>query len=93
MHGEPTWCSLYRHIIPRLVAAGHRGIAPDLVGFGRSDKPTASTDYTDAHNVEWMRQVLFAPLDLRGITFFGRTGAAWWVCDWWRPIRTDTRGW
>ena len=72
MHGEPTWCYLYRHIIPRLVAAGHRVIAPDLVGFGRSDKPTASTDYTYARNVEWMRQVLFDHLDLRGITFFGQ---------------------
>ena len=42
MHGEPSWSFLYRHVIPPLVAAGHRVIAPDLVGFGRSDKPTAT---------------------------------------------------
>jgi haloalkane dehalogenase len=46
MHGEPTWSYLYRHIIPQLVAKGHRVLAPDLVGFGRSDKPAARTDYT-----------------------------------------------
>ena len=50
LHGEPTWSHLYRRIIPRLVAAGHRCIAPDLVGFGRSDKvtderPAASGDF------------------------------------------------
>lgn len=72
MHGEPSWCYLYRHMIPPLVAAGHRVIAPDLVGFGRSDKPTRTTDYTYARHVEWMRQVLFDHLDLRSITFFGQ---------------------
>ena len=41
MHGEPSWSYLYRHMIPILTAAGHRVIAPDLVGFGRSDKPAA----------------------------------------------------
>ena len=44
MHGEPSWCYLYRKMIPILLAAGHRVIAPDLVGFGRSDKPTEQTD-------------------------------------------------
>src|SRR5947207_7617224 len=46
LHGEPSWCYLYRRMIPPLVARGHRVLAPDLVGFGRSDKPAARTDYT-----------------------------------------------
>ncbi len=72
MHGEPSWCFLYRHMVPILVEAGHRVIAPDLVGFGRSDKPTEQSDYTYARHVEWMRQALFDRLDLRDITFFGQ---------------------
>lgn len=72
MHGEPSWSFLYRHMIPVLVAAGHRVVAPDLVGFGRSDKPTEQGDYTYARHVEWMRQALFDRLDLRAITFFGQ---------------------
>jgi haloalkane dehalogenase len=72
MHGEPSWSYLYRHMVPVLVAAGHRVIAPDLVGFGRSDKPTERTDYTYARHVEWMRQLLFDRLDLRDITYFGQ---------------------
>ncbi len=72
MHGEPSWSYLYRHMIPILVEAGHRVIAPDLVGFGRSDKPTEQSDYTYARHVEWMRQLLFDHLDLRDITFFGQ---------------------
>jgi len=72
MHGEPSWCYLYRHMIPVLVDAGFRCIAPDLVGLGRSDKPTEMTDYTYARHVEWMASLLFDHLDLRGITFFGQ---------------------
>ncbi len=72
MHGEPSWCYLYRHMIPSLVAAGHRVVAPDLVGFGRSDKPTRQEDYSYARHVEWMRELLFEHLDLRDITFFGQ---------------------
>lgn len=72
MHGEPSWCYLYRKVIPLLVAKGHRVVAPDLVGFGRSDKPTAFSDYTYARHVEWMAGVLFDQLDLRGITYFGQ---------------------
>jgi haloalkane dehalogenase len=72
MHGEPSWSYLYRHMIPPLVAAGHRVIAPDLVGFGRSDKPTEQSDYTYARHVEWMRELLFDHLDLRDITFFAQ---------------------
>jgi haloalkane dehalogenase len=72
MHGEPSWSFLYRHVIPPLVAAGHRVIAPDLVGLGRSDKPTEKSDYTYARHVDWMGQLLFGHLDLRHITFFGQ---------------------
>ena len=72
MHGEPTWAFLYRHMIPALVAAGHRCIAPDLIGFGRSDKPASTSDYSYAKHVEWMREALFDHLDLHDITFFGQ---------------------
>ncbi|MEG9862287.1 MAG: haloalkane dehalogenase [Parvularculales bacterium] len=71
MHGEPSWCYLYRHIIPPLVAQGHRVIAPDLAGFGRSDKPTELTDYTYENHVRWMSDWLTA-LNLTDITFFGQ---------------------
>lgn len=72
MHGEPSWSFLYRHMIPVLVAAGHRVIAPDLVGFGKSDKPTETSDYSYARHVGWMQALLFDHLDLRDITFFGQ---------------------
>ena len=68
MHGEPSWCFLYRKMIPTLTAAGLRCIAPDLVGFGRSDKPTARESYTYAAHVEWMRSALLDALDLHDIT-------------------------
>jgi haloalkane dehalogenase len=58
MHGEPSWSYLYRKMIPILVEAGHRVIAPDLVGFGRSDKPSQRSDYTYQRHVEWMESVL-----------------------------------
>ena len=67
MHGEPSWCFLYRKMIPVLTAAGLRCIAPDLVGFGRSDKPTARAAYTYANHVEWMRSALLDALDLRNV--------------------------
>jgi haloalkane dehalogenase len=72
MHGEPSWCYLYRHMIPTLVAAGHRVIAPDLVGFGRSDKPADTADYSYARHVAWMSELLFGHLDLSDITYFGQ---------------------
>jgi haloalkane dehalogenase len=72
MHGEPSWCFLYRKMIPVLTAAGLRCIAPDLVGFGRSDKPTERTDYTYARHVEWMRATLFDALDLHDVTLVGQ---------------------
>jgi len=67
LHGEPSWCYLYRKMIPILVAAGHRVIAPDLVGFGRSDKPDKRDDYTYKRHVGWM-QSLLDQLQLDGIT-------------------------
>jgi len=72
MHGEPSWSFLYRRVIPVLVAAGHRVIAPDLVGFGRSDKPADVADYSYAAHVAWMSEVVFGVLDLRDATFFGQ---------------------
>lgn len=67
MHGEPTWSYLYRHMIPRFTAAGHRVIAPDQVGFGKSDKPAERGDYTYQRHVFWMGEVV-RKLDLTGIT-------------------------
>ncbi|MDG2908605.1 MAG: haloalkane dehalogenase [Acidimicrobiales bacterium] len=72
VHGEPSWSFLYRHVIPPLVGAGHRVVVPDLVGFGRSDKPTEHSDYTYARHVAWLRQLVVDHLDLTGITFFGQ---------------------
>ena len=72
MHGEPSWCFLYRTMIPVLVDAGLRCVAPDLVGFGRSDKPVGRDDYTYARHVEWMRQLVFDVLGLQGVTFVGQ---------------------
>ena len=69
LHGEPSWSYLYRKMIAGLTAAGHRVVAPDLIGFGRSDKPTERTDYTYARHVDWTTQWLEA-LDLQHITLF-----------------------
>ena len=69
LHGEPSWSYLYRHIIPVLVAKGYRVQAPDLIGFGRSDKPAERGDYTFERHVDWMSAWL-EMLDLRGITLF-----------------------
>ncbi len=69
MHGEPTWSYLYRSMIPILLEAGLRAVAPDLVGFGRSDKPARAADHTYARHVAWMSAWLDAR-DLRGITLF-----------------------
>ena len=69
LHGEPSWSYLYRFMIPPLGAAGLRAIAPDLIGFGRSDKPTRKSDYSYATHVAWMKEFIQA-LDLRDITLF-----------------------
>ena len=68
LHGEPSWGFLYRHMIPVLLDAGLRVVVPDLIGFGRSDKPTAMKDYTYARHVEWLRSVVFDALDLSDVT-------------------------
>jgi haloalkane dehalogenase len=67
MHGEPSWCFLYRKMIPLLADAGVRALAPDLVGFGRSDKPASRNDYTYQRHVDWMSAWLGA-VDVREAT-------------------------
>jgi haloalkane dehalogenase len=67
LHGQPTWSYLYRKMIPVFVAAGRRVVAPDLVGFGRSDKPVKTGDYSYARHVAWLRAWLEA-VDLRDVT-------------------------
>lgn len=68
LHGEPSWSFLYRKMIPVLVAAGLRCVAPDLIGFGRSDKPASRDDHTYAGHVEWLRAALFDGLGLGDVT-------------------------
>lgn len=72
LHGEPSWSFLYRSMLPVLAAAGLRAIAPDMVGFGRSDKPTAIADHSYARHVEWLRELAFDVLDLRDATLVGQ---------------------
>ena len=69
LHGEPTWSYLYRKMIPGLAAAGLRAVAPDLIGFGRSDKPARLGDYSYQRHVDWLTAWIEA-LDLCGITLF-----------------------
>jgi len=69
LHGEPSWSYLYRHMIPLLADAGLRVVAPDLIGFGKSDKPCKKDDYTYAAHVDWMRQFV-ENLELNDITLF-----------------------
>ncbi|NYD43514.1 haloalkane dehalogenase [Nocardioides panaciterrulae] len=72
LHGEPTWSFLYRRVIDELVAAGVRCVAPDMVGFGRSDKPLAAADHSFARHVEWLRALAFDHLDLHDVTLVGQ---------------------
>ena len=69
MHGEPSWSYLYRKMIPVLLQAGYRVVAPDLVGFGRSDKPARKADYSYLNHVQWMKAWM-ERVDLRGATLF-----------------------
>jgi len=69
LHGEPSWAYLYRKMIPIITAAGHRAVAPDLAGFGRSDKPAARADYSYQFHMDTMT-ALVESLDLRNITLF-----------------------
>ena len=72
VHGEPTWGYLYRRMIPPLVEVGLRVVVPDLVGFGRSDKPTSLADYSFAAHVEWLRAALFDVLGLTKVFYVGQ---------------------
>ncbi|MEX2550577.1 MAG: haloalkane dehalogenase, partial [Nitriliruptoraceae bacterium] len=72
LHGEPTWSYLYRHVVPPLVDAGCRVVAPDLVGFGRSDKPVRQEDHTYARQVGWIGEALFDQLGLTEVVLFGQ---------------------
>ena len=71
LHGEPTWSYLYRHVIDALTGAGLRSVAVDLVGFGRSDKPTRAEDHSFAAHVEWVRSLVLDVLDLEDVTLVG----------------------
>ncbi len=75
LHGEPSWSYLYRKMIPGIVAAGHRAIAPDLVGFGRSDKPAEKSDYTFQRHIDWLTSFV-TQMDLRDATLFGQDWGA-----------------
>jgi len=75
LHGEPSWSYLYRKMIPGIVAAGYRAIAPDLIGFGRSDKPSEQADYTFQRHVDWLTSFL-VQLDLREVTLFAQDWGA-----------------
>lgn len=70
LHGEPSWSFLYRTMIPPLLDAGLRVVAPDLIGFGRSDKPADRTDCTFQRHLDWLRSLVVDHLDLQGVTLF-----------------------
>jgi haloalkane dehalogenase len=71
MHGEPSWSYLYRKMVPVLVDAGLRCLAPDLIGFGRSDKPVERSDYTYQRHVDWATSFV-EQVDVRDATFVGQ---------------------
>ncbi len=73
LHGEPSWSFLYRKMIPVFTAAGFRAVAPDLVGFGRSDKPASRSDYSYKKHVQWMKDWL----DAAGLTDITLLGQDW----------------
>ena len=69
LHGEPSWSYLYRKMIPILSSSGFRAVAPDLIGFGKSDKPTARSDYSYQRHIDWLKTFI-ETLDLRDMTLF-----------------------
>ncbi len=69
MHGEPSWSFLYRHMIKNVSSAGFRVLAPDLIGFGRSDKPVKISDYSYASHIQWVED-WFLALDLQNVVLF-----------------------
>ena len=90
-HGEPTWSFLWRKVIPPVRDAGYRCIAPDLAGFGRSDKPTDIEWYSYDRHVELITP-LIEELDLRDATLSSTTGAARSACAWRSSTRTASPG-
>ena len=72
LHGEPSWSYLYRHVAAALVAEGFRCVVPDLIGFGRSDKPVAVEDHSYRRHVEWVRELCFDVLGLTDVTLVGQ---------------------
>lgn len=86
MHGNPTWAYLYRKMIPALAATGRRVIAVDLVGCGRSDKPSKKSDYTLARHYDWMSKWLEA-MDLSNITLFCQDWGARSAFTWHQSTR------
>ena len=71
LHGEPSWCYLYRKMIPVFAQAGMRVLAPDLMGFGRSDKPDERSDYSYRAHVDWITD-WFRAMDVSGVTLLGQ---------------------
>jgi haloalkane dehalogenase len=71
LHGEPTWSFVWRSVLPVLAQAGVRVVAPDLIGFGRSDKPSDVADHSYAGHVAWVRTALFDALDLHDVILVG----------------------
>lgn len=72
LHGEPSWSFLYRKVMAVLAEAGLRAVAPDLIGFGRSDKPDSAGAHSYAGHVAWVRELVFDALDLRAVTIVGQ---------------------
>ncbi len=72
LHGDPSWSFLYRTMMPVLIGGGLRVVAPDLVGFGQSDKPSRVEDHSYARHVEWVRALAFDVLDLTGVPLVGQ---------------------
>jgi haloalkane dehalogenase len=72
LHGEPTWSFLYRRMVPVLTAAGLRVVAPDMIGFGRSDKPLDVSAHTYARHLTWMSALLVDHLRLADVTLVGQ---------------------
>jgi haloalkane dehalogenase len=72
LHGQPSWSYLYRKVIPNLIEAGLRVIAPDMIGFGKSDKPSKISDYSYSRQEEWLRIGIFDILQLRDVTLYAQ---------------------
>jgi haloalkane dehalogenase len=72
LHGEPSWSFLYRKVMAVLAGAGLRAVVPDLIGFGRSDKPDSAEAHSYAGHVAWVRELVFDALDLRAVTVVGQ---------------------